>query len=140
MSIIAGLKTYIASFPGLSAGMLLQVDALGSTPIQYSILPHPGKRVLVDYASGGGEYEYPFYIQITMATADELVRIENSEFFEGLSAWFDSQTVAGVLPTLDSGQAALYVEAIEWGTIYEQGNSGTGIYQIACRLVYLESV
>jgi len=140
MSLISGLRTYVMNYPGLVSGAPLLIDALGSKPTQYSIIPAPGPRIVAHYVDGGAECAFPFTIQSTESTADDLQRIENSGMYEALAAWFDTQTEAGSLPTLGAKQTATAVEALSWGFIYEQGNSGTGIYQIQCVLRYEQGV
>jgi hypothetical protein len=80
--------------------------------------------------------EYPFAFQSAEYTADELERLETSGFFEAFADWLESQTNAGVLPTLGAKQTALEIEATSWAYLFEQGNSETGIYQIQARLIY----
>jgi hypothetical protein len=135
MSILSALRTYLMTYDGLKPGAVL-VDALGSRPTEYAIIPSPGARVVEQYINGGSLREFPFLIQSAESTADELARMENSGFYEGLADWFEAQTEAGNLPILGAGKTAEEIEAVNWAFLYEQGESGTGIYQIQCRLRY----
>lgn len=135
MSMIEAARDYLATYSGLKAGALL-VDALGSQPTEYAVIPVPGTRIVEKFIDGSSTREFPFVIQSTEFTADDQERIENSEFYEGLADWFESQTATGNLPTLESGKTALQIEAMNWGFIYSQGDSGTAIYQITCKLIY----
>lgn len=135
MSMIEAIRTYLATYSGLKAGALL-VDALGSQPTEYAVIPVPGTRIVQTYVDGSTTREFPFVIQSTEFTADDQERIENSGFYEGLADWFESQTQADSLPTLASGKTATMIEATNWGFIYSQGDSGTAIYQITCKLTY----
>ena len=136
MSIIAGIRTYIATYSGLKAGAPVWVDAIGPNPTEYAIIPLPGAKIVEQYINGGSLREYPFAFQSAEYTADNLERLENNGFFEAFSDWLESQTQAGVLPTLGAKQTPELIEAIGWGYLYEMGNSETGIYQVQCRLVY----
>jgi len=136
MSIIESIRAFIKTYPSLASGAPVLVDFLGTTGTQYAVIPTPGARILERYINGGTVREFPFVIQSTESTADDLERIENSGFYEALAAWFEEQTENGNLPVLDAKKKATDIEATNWGFIYQQGESSTGIYQIACRLVY----
>jgi hypothetical protein len=135
MSIIDNLRTYLATYSGLKANAPMWVDALGPNPTEYAIIPLPGEKILEAYINGGSLRSFPFAFQSTESTADNLERLETNGFYEAIAAWFETQTEAGVLPTLTS-KTAVSIEAMGWGYLYEQGESGTGIYQVQCRLVY----
>ncbi len=135
MSMISSVRDYLLAYSGM-AGTLIHVDALGSKPTEYAVIPLPGARIVENYLDGGSLREFPFLIQSVESTADELERIENSGFYEALAEWFETQTNAGNLPTLGTGKTAESIQAEAWGFVYEQGESATGIYQITCKLVY----
>jgi hypothetical protein len=136
MSIISSVRTYLATYTGLKTGAPLWVDCLGNNPSEYAVIPLAGGKVIETYLSGKSLREYPFAFQSMESTADDLERLENSGFFETFADWLETQTEAGTLPTLGTGQTAELIEAIGWGYLYEQGNSDTGVYQIQCRIVY----
>jgi hypothetical protein len=135
MSMIASVHNYLLTYSGM-ANALIHVDALGSKPTEYAVIPLPGARITRKYLHGGSEREFPFLIQSVESTADELERIENSGFYESLAEWFETQTEAEILPILGAGKTAESIQAESWGFVYEQGASATGIYQITCKLVY----
>jgi len=136
MSIVQSLRTYLAGYSGLKVGAPLWVDFLGSDPSQYSINPLPGPRVVEKYLNGGSLREFPFAFSSMERTADDLERLENIGFYEAFADWLESQTDAGILPTLGTNQTAVVIEALGWGYLYEEGESQTGIYQIQCKLTY----
>ncbi len=136
MSIISALKTYIKTYTGLKTGAPVWVDYIGPNPTEYAIIPLPGSKIIEQYITGGSMREYPFAFQSAEYTADELERLETGGFFEAFADWLESQTLAGVLPTLGAKQTALEIEATSWAYLFEQGNSETGIYQVQCRLIY----
>jgi hypothetical protein len=138
MSIISAIKTYLttyASTAGLVSGALVSVDWLGPTPTQYSIVPVPGTKIVESYLDGSSLREFPFAFQAAFSTADEAERIENSGFYEAFADFFETETEAGILPTL-TNKTATKIEALGWGYLFEQGQSDTGIYQIQCKLTY----
>jgi len=112
------------------------VDYLGQNPTEYSIVPLAGARIIEKYLDGGSLREFPFAFQAMLYTADDATRLENNGFFEAFSDWLDSQTEAGTLPTLASGKTPIKIEALGWGYLFQEGESGTGIYNVQCRLEY----
>lgn len=136
MSVIDAVRDYIADYAGLEAGAPVWVGYLGSTPVEYSVLPIAGEKVLEHYVNGGSVRQFPFVFQSAKSTADDLERLETMGFFEEFADWLEDQTEDEDLPSLDSGKTALSIEAVGWGYLYEQGESETGIYQINCTLTY----
>jgi hypothetical protein len=136
MSIIQSVRTYLATYTGLKTGAPLWVDFLGNNPSEYAVIPLAGSKVIESYINGSSQREFPFAFQSMESTADDLERLENSGFFETFADWLETQSEAGTLPTLGTGQTSELIEATGWGYLYEQGNSDTGVYQIQCRLVY----
>jgi len=136
MSVIAAVRTYLASYSGLKTGAPLWVDYLGAANTEYAIIPLPGEKIVERYINGGSKREFPFAFQSMESTADDLERLENNGFYEAFADWLENQTGSGVLPTLASGKMAERIEAMGWGYLFEQGESSTGVYQIQCRLTY----
>ena len=136
MSLISAVQTYLKTYTSLVANAPLWVDYLNATPTAYSIVPLPGARKLEEHIDGGSIREYPFAFQIMESTADDAIRLDTVEFAEEFADWLESQTLAGVLPTLASGKTADSIEATLWGYLMEQGQSETAIYQINCKLTY----
>ena len=136
MSIISAIRAFIATYPGLEAGALLEVDHLAAIIPGYAIVPTPGNKVVEAYVNGGSLREYPFLLRSQYSTADDLARIEACDFYESFSDWLDSQTKAKTLPVLGSGKTAISIEAVGEAYLAEYGMSDTGIYQVQCRLTY----
>jgi hypothetical protein len=136
MTVIAAVKTYIATYSLLKTGAPLWVNHLGPDPTQYAIIPLPGSKIVEWYISGSSKRSFSFAFQSMESTADELERLENLGFYELFADWLESQTIAGVFPTLASGKTPDSIEALGWAFLYEQGQSDTGIYQIQCKLMY----
>jgi hypothetical protein len=136
MTIIQALRTYLATCPALKSGALLLVDYAGANPIQYGIIPLPGERIAEAYINGASLREFPFAFQTASSTADDLERIDNAGFSETFADWLEAQSDAGTLPALGVKKTAERIEAVQWGFLYEQGESETGIYQVQCKLTY----
>jgi hypothetical protein len=134
---IEAIRTYILTYSGLTANSPVYVDFLGTKPAtQYAVGSLPGAKTIEKYINGGSRRQFPFALEAAFSTADDAARIAASGFFEGLAEWFDSQTEAGVFPTLGTGKTAEKIEANNWVFLSEQGQSDTGIYQIQCILEY----
>jgi hypothetical protein len=136
VSLISAVKTYLLTYTGLESGTPMWVNHLNAQPTGYSIVPLPGPTTIEEYISGGSMEAFPFAFQIVESTADDAQRLDNIAFGETFAAWLKSQTKAGTLPTLGTGQTAYSIEATTWGHLFEQGDSETGIYQISCQLLY----
>jgi hypothetical protein len=140
-SILEGVKAFFvdnASSAGLETGALIGVDFLGPDLVGYSIVTMPG-ATKEQYLSGGSSRTFPFALQAALSTADDTARVENGGFFEALSDWLDEQNEADNLPTLPTGKTADKLEALDCGYLYQEGTSGTSIYQILARLTYTQA-
>ena len=136
MTVLSAVQTFVKTYGSLASNAPVLVDFLGAVPTQYAIIPLPGAQVVEWYLDGGSEREFSFAFQSMESTADELERLENIGFFEAFADWLESQTAAGVLPTLATGKTASKIEALGWAFLYEQGESQTGVYQIQAKLTY----
>jgi hypothetical protein len=136
MSMISAVRDYIETYNGVESDEIVYVNFVDDEPVSYSIIPVPGSRIINTDIIGNTTREYPFVFRTSMSTADNLERLENAAFFENFAEWLDTQSEAGTLPSLASGQTARKIEATNWGYLYEEGQSDTGIYQINCMLTY----
>ena len=138
MSIIGAVQVYLRTYEDLEDGAPVWVNYLGNVPTEYSIVPLPSGGVVEAYVSGKSLRQFQFAFQSRKSTSDDLERLANSGFFEALSNWFESQTKAGTLPTLGAGQAPTEIKALDWGFLFEQGESERGAYMIQCGLDYIQ--
>ena len=136
MSMIGAIQDYIKTYTSLKSGAPVWVDYLGSNPVEYSIVPLPGARVIESYIDGSSLRSYPFAFQSMESTADDLERLGTQGFYEDFADWLEEQTENGSLPTLGAGQTAESINVTGWGYLFEQGDSLTGIYQIQCLLKF----
>lgn len=136
MSLISALHTYLLTYPGWATGAPLLVDSIGNTPTQYGVFPLPSNPIVESYLDGSSLRQFAFALQSMEPIADDAARMAASEFYETFADWLESQTEAGVLPTLAAGKTAESIEALQSGFLFEFGESGTGIYQIQCKLIY----
>jgi hypothetical protein len=134
--ILEALKTFIKTYSGIGANGVVLADYLSGKPNEFAISPQPGNKIVEKYINGGSVRQFSFALQMTVFTADEAVRITNNGFYEGISDWFESQTLAGTLPTLNTNQHPTLIEALSQPALFQQGESETGIYSMQCRLEY----
>lgn len=135
-SIIEAIQTYLKDYSELVENAPLWVNHLGTQPVEYTIIPIAGPRILATDIMGNTEREYPFAFQSVESTAADLERLASMGFYEAFADWLESQSEAGDLPSLATGKEATWIEAISSGYLFEQGESDNGIYQIQCRLLY----
>ena len=139
-SILEGVKAFFvdnAAAAGLETNAPVGVDFLGPDLVGYSIVTMPGATE-IPWIGGGSDNTFPFAFQATLSTADDTARIENGAFFEHLKDWLKTQYEAGNLPILPTGKTADRLAALDGGYLYQEGGSGTGIYQILCILEYTQ--
>ena len=136
MSLISIVQTYIKTYSEIKEKIPVWVNYMNKEPIEFSVVPLPGARIIEAYISGSSLREYTFALQSVESTADELARLTSLGFYEAFATWLETQTEAGHLPDMDEGQTPVLIEALGWGYLFEQGDSQTGIYQIQCRLEY----
>jgi len=135
-TIINALKTYIKTYSGIGASGVVMVDFLSGVPDEFAISPQPSNKIVEQYIDGRSVRQFSFAFQMMASTADEAKRLTNNGFYEGISDWFESQTIAGTLPTLNSNQHPTLIEALSQPALFQQGESNTGIYSMQCRLEY----
>ena len=135
-TVLAALQTYIKTYSGIGSSTAVMVDYLDDTPNAFAISPQPGNPIVEKYINGASVRQFSFAFQMMVFTVDDAVRLTNNGFYEGISAWFESQTLAGTLPTLNNNQHPTVIEATSQPALFQQGESGTGIYSMQCRLEY----
>jgi hypothetical protein len=136
MTILESVRTFLLTYSGLADDAGFLVEQLSGEPTQYALVPLSGNPIIETYINGASLRQFPFAVQSLESTADDLARIAASGFYEALSEWLESQNADGVLPTLDTGKTAESIEPIGLPILLEFGESGTGVYQLQCRLTY----
>lgn len=139
MTLIESVRTYLLTYNGLEDNAAFLVDVLGKEPTQYSLVPLPGATILETYINGSTLRQFSFALQSMEYTADDPTRIVNYAFYEAFSDWIETQNEARNFPTLSAGKTPESIEVLGQPILFEFGESGTGIYQIQCRLVYKQN-
>lgn len=136
MSLISAVQEYIKTYSALTANAPVWIDYIGKEPTQYAISPLPGARIIETFLDNSTTREFPFAFEMVELTADDATRLDNIGFFESFAEWLETQTKAETLPTLATGKTPEKIEALGWGYLLDEGESGTGVYQIQCKLTY----
>jgi hypothetical protein len=136
-SILEAIKTYMLDFPLLEDGSPLFSDHSVGTAVQYSIIQIPGTRVLEEDLVGNQDCQYTFAFQSIESTMDELQRFANANFYDELEVWLRTQSKLNLLPVLDANQKPELIETLGWGYLMQE-ETGIGVYQVQCRLLYIQ--
>jgi len=136
MSVLSAIQVYIKTYSKLKKNAPVWVNYLGETPVEYSIVPLVGARIVETYLNDHTSREFPFAFQSMECTVDQLGRAATQEFYESFAEWLRTQNEADILPEMDPGQTPFKIEALGNGFLFTQGDSQTGVYQIQCRLEY----
>ena len=114
----------------------LNVDFLPEKGREYSIDAIPAEEVIERYIRGRAKCQYVFTIRtVTPYGREVLQQLDNSGFFERLSAWLREQTNNKNLPAMPEGSEPKSIEAQSTGYLFS-ATVDTAQYQIQCRLVY----
>lgn len=137
MSMLQAIKDYLILFPLLQDDALFQSDHTTGSEVQYSILQLPGTKVLEEDLVGNKSCQYPFAFQSIESTMDELQRFANADFYDELDAWMEAQNDAEIFPALPPNHLPERVETLGWGYLMQE-QTGTGVYQVQCRFLYIQ--
>ena len=133
MSDIKAVQDFLLSYQSLEDNRPVWVEMLGEEPLSYTVFLVPGKQVEEDII-GNKTVSYPFGFGAVEVIADNSALLA-AEIYEAFADWVDEQTESGNLPTLETGNTAISIEALDTATIIERAEK-TGVFQILCKLVY----
>lgn len=134
-SMIKGIVDYFTQCPLLSEGYI-RVDSLGTRPIEYGISPLPCDPIVRKYVDGSSKRQYLFAISSReYYSIDMIQNIKNSEFYEELADWFESQNHAQTFPDLGSGKTVQRMELVTSGYLFATDRK-TARYQLEIRIIY----
>lgn len=135
MSIIESLRAYFMTFPDLPEGAV-GIDFLGAEPTQFTLEPVPCEPVFRQYTDGGCLRQFLFvFASRSYYGADVALCAENQAFFESLSDWVRTQSLAGSLPALGEGRQSVSLDVLSTGYAFSE-DANTARYQMQLRLVY----
>ena len=138
MSIIESIREYISGCPLLKNGVLLNVDRLGDTEIEYTIDGEITNPILRQYVDGSSLRQFNFiFASREKYGSDTLQNIANSGFYEDFADWIENQSNSGNLPILDKYRIPQYIEVQSSGYVFDTDDS-TARYQIQLNFVYYQ--
>ena len=138
MSIIESVRDFISGCPLLKNGVLLNVDRLGDSEIEYTIDGEVTDPILRQYTDGSSLRQFNFiFASREKYGADTLQNITNSGFYEDFADWIEIQSNAGNLPILDKYRIPQYIEVQSGGYVFDTDDS-TARYQIQLKFVYFQ--
>ena len=136
MSIIEGVKSFIASCPYLADMAAIYTDYTDSEPDNYGIADYGEGEPVSVYMDGSMVCQHNFALYFRTYTNSDRERIEATGFFEKFSDWLDEQTKKRNLPDLGEGKSAESVRAAN-AMLYQQDEDGVkGLYQAQFILTY----
>lgn len=136
MSIIEGIKSFIASCPYLTEMAAIYTDYTDSEPDNYGISDYGEGEPVSVYMDGSMVCQHNFALYFRTYTNSDRERIEATGFFEKFSDWLDDQTKKRNLPDLGEGKSAESVRAAN-AMLYQQDEDGAkGLYQAQFILTY----
>ena len=138
MTVVEYLRNFIAGCPLLKNGVLLNVDRLGATEIEYTVDGEITEPILRKYTDGSSLRQFDFvFASREKYGADTLQNIENSGFYEDFANWIEIQSGSGKLPELDKYRIPQYIEVQSGGYVFDSDDS-TARYQIQLKFVYYQ--
>ncbi|MDE6670886.1 MAG: hypothetical protein K2K16_01675 [Ruminococcus sp.] len=138
MSIIESVRDFISGCPLLKNGILLNVDRLGDSEIEYTIDGEITDPIFRRYTDGSSLRQFNFiFASREKYGADTLQNIANSGFYEDFADWIETQSNAGNLPILDKYRIPQYIEVQSSGYVFDTDDS-TARYQIQLKFVYYQ--
>lgn len=141
-SVIDAVKIWLADCPLLAEIPVRKrhIDFTDSEGANYGIMPD-GDTLLRKFISGGGKRQYHFTVYFNRISAEDVQRLENSEFIERLQVWCRKMSLADDLPVLAAGRKTLRVDA-ENGMLAELNpvTKKWGKYLIQFKMIYISDV
>lgn len=138
MAVIESIRNFIAGCPLLKNGVLLNVDRLGATEIEYTVDGEITNPILRQYTDGSSLRQFEFvFASREKYGADTLQNIANSGFYEEFADWIETQSDSGNLPELDKCRVPQYIEVLSGGYVFDSDDS-TARYQIQLKFVYYQ--
>ncbi|MDE6833833.1 MAG: hypothetical protein K2J39_06285 [Ruminococcus sp.] len=138
MSIIESVRDFISGCPLLKNGILLNVDRLGDSEIEYTIDSDITDSILRRYTDGSSLRQFNFiFASREKYGADTLQNIANSGFYEDFADWIETQSNSGSLPILGKYRIPQYIEVQSDGYVFDTDDS-TARYQIQLKFVYYQ--
>ena len=134
-SIIEGVSQFFLDCPLLQAGVF-RVDALGDTPLEYTIETGIFDPIVETYIDGSSDRRYQFHFgSREFYSMDRLQNIANSTFYERFANWVEAQEKSGHFPELPAGLHPQQLSVLSSGYMFDEAMKNAR-YQIQLELIY----
>jgi len=128
------MKKFVQQYPDISA-LDLHYDQTDSEPVNYSIQTS-GLVKLSEDILGNQTWQYNALLQSREYTADDISRLNASEFTENLIFWVENQNMIRNFPELDNGCDPIKISADNGMLLALDEDGDRGIYQIQLHLTF----
>ena len=136
------VKSLILTCPAIvnEVGELdLHIDQVGADPVNYSIDSEPTSQLVKRYLSGDQIKRFTFGLSARKKTFTDADRANNSEVYDQVSLWMETQSRMRLLPPMDDGKTPHRIIAL--GGVYldePAEDKDSAIYIMQCELIYLQ--
>lgn len=135
---ITAIRKYFLNCPYLDEYGRVNIDWLGSEPVEYMIEIIPGNPVVKTYVDGAQEKQLTFnFVSVETYGSDYKQNAQNIKFYELLDKWIRDNNKNGVLPDLGDDKEALQINVNSNGYVLD-GDTTMARYQIQLSLNYIE--
>lgn len=135
-TIIESIRDYFNECELLEDEARLNIDFLGSEPIEYGIYAEPIEPTLKRYVDGAELRQFAFiFTTRNIMSGDLVVQLENSGFFDRLIDWVEQRNKRRIYPILEGDKYSTGLEINSNGYLLNS-EGGTAQYQIQFKLIY----
>lgn len=137
-SLLEAMKNFVQQYPNI-ADIDLHYDQTESEPVNYSIQTS-GLVKLSEDILGNQTWQYNALLQSREYTADDISRLNASEFTENFIFWVEHQNMTHNFPRLDSGFEPTKISADNGMLLALDDDGDRGLYQIQLHLKFNKSL
>ena len=137
-SLLEAMKNFVQQYPDISA-LDLHYDQTDSEPVNYSIQTS-GLVKLSEDILGNQTWQYNALLQSREYTADDIARLNASEFTENFIFWVEYQNMTRNCPELDKGFEPIKISADNGMLLALDEDGDRGLYQIQLHLTFNRSL
>lgn len=134
ISLLEAVKKFVQQYPDI-AELDLHYDQTEAEPVNYSIQTS-GLVKLSEDILGDQTWQYNALLQSREYTADDISRLNASEFSEHFIWWVEYQNMTHNFPDLDSGLKPTKISADNGMLLALDDDGDRGIYQIQLHLTF----
>ncbi|MBR1384344.1 MAG: hypothetical protein IJ555_11140 [Ruminococcus sp.] len=133
-SLLESMKEYLSRYPRISE-LDLHIDQTESEPVNFSIQT-AGLSLLSEDVCGNETWQYNALLQSREYTADDLSRLDASEFTEDLVFWIREQNKQQQYPSIGADAEPQSISADNGMLLALDEDGDRGIYQIQIHFIF----